>query len=87
MGKEKTQIQTGDIIPINEKNLKVLSTFDKETKALVIMLDVLTERQRSNHERLWDTVYGLYPELKEFNLHISWKKKEITVRYKNQEEG
>lgn len=86
MNGEEVQVQTGDIVPVSEKNFKVLETFNQERKDLGAMFNTLAHRQRISDEGLWNTVRDLYPELKGFDLRINWKKKEITVRYKKREE-
>ena len=78
-------MKTGDVVQIMEKELEVLKTHNEEKKDIAFLLDAAATRGRLNEERFWNTVFDLYPEIKGFDIHISWKKKLITVRGKKEE--
>jgi len=75
-------MKTGDIIKIGKKEMDVIDTFIDEKEQLELMLSVLMRRQHSTERKFWDTIKGLYPETKGYNLHANWEKKEITLRGK-----
>ena len=83
MPKKKTY-KTGDVIQIEKRENATMDTFYKEQNALALMFDVLAEKQRRHQMRFWGTIYDLYPEIKEFDLHINWKAGKITLRSKKQ---
>lgn len=77
---KKKICKTGDVIQIGTEEKATMETFRKESESLLIMFDVLAERQRRHQERFWNTIYALYPEAKGFDLHADWKKGRITLR-------
>ena len=81
---KKKIYKTGDVIQIGQKEKATIETFRKESASLLIMFDVLAEKQRKNQERFWNTIYDLYPEAKGFDLYADWKKGRITLRGKKQ---
>ena len=81
----KKEYKTGDVIKLNEKEIEVLATFTKEQNNLSVMFEMLAAKQSDCHKRFWDTIRGLYPGIKEFDLYGNWKKQEITLRGEKRE--
>lgn len=77
---KKKICKTGDVIQIGTKEKATMETFHKESDSLLVMFDILAEKQRRHQERFWNTIYDLYPEAKGFDLHADWKKGRITLR-------
>ena len=84
--KKKKIYKTGDVLHIEKREMATMDTFHKELESFSLMFDVLAEKQRNHQRRFWDTIYDLYPEIKEFDLYMDWKKKEITLRSKKRME-
>lgn len=79
-------MKTGDTIQIKGKELSVLKTHFEERKSISWLIQEAADLGKIASARFWDTVYGLYPELKEFDIHINWKTKVITARGRKERE-
>ena len=75
-------MKTGDVIEIGKKGMDVIETFTEEKARLDVMFNVLSGKTYDNEKKFWNTIHGLYPEAKDFDLHVNWEKKEITLRQK-----
>ena len=79
-------MKTGDTIQISEKEIEVLDTHLEGRKDASFLIEKAANHARLLEDRFWNTVYDLYPELKGFDIHISWKTKILTVRGRKERE-
>lgn len=82
---KKKEYKTGDIIKIDKKEMDVIETFAAEKEQLNLMFDIISKKYHATEKNFWATIGDLYPGIKDFDLHVDWKKKEITLRYKSKE--
>ena len=73
-------MKTGDVIKIEERELAILqSHFDEKGESMYLIKEAATIGKIAT-DKFWKTLYGLYPEVKNFDININWKKKELIVR-------
>lgn len=78
-------METGDIIKLSEKDVRILRTHFDRKKDISGLIQRVAELERATADRFWNTVFGLYPSAKDFDIHIDWKEKELVIRGKKDE--
>ena len=77
------EVQTGDIIKIeNSDHKKVVGELISDNQTAQVAFSQASELLKITNDKLWKTIFELFPEIDEFNASINHTTFEIQIRNK-----